>query len=187
MTIDIFTDGVSTERSDRDQTPNIARKPTSAKWLRILVIAFIGYIAFTSLRKRPIPPAPNPIDAKGFRVLIVEETERRAELSQGQHLAMFSIDVRKWLDDNCAKDNDQPARLIIDSETDLRPYGETWVAMRQYATPPYPCIVVSNPPDVVRHDIRRDIDPQRLIEMLKPAKSKSRNTQPNNVPQGDQR
>jgi hypothetical protein len=144
-------------------------------WLALTLIGILIYAMLQRSSDSPTPPSP--IDEPGFRVLVVEETERRAELSQGQHHALFSTEVRQWLDDHCIRDSEgHPARLFVDSDTDLNGFGKSWESMREFASPPYPCMVVSNPPSLVRIAIKRDMNPNRMIAALSRERTKTRKT-----------
>ena len=49
----------------------------------------------------PAPPEPAPIPAEGFRVLTVVETGELSKLAGGQHAALYSKEVRDYLNSRC--------------------------------------------------------------------------------------
>lgn len=175
MSVDIFaessTDNISEQPHRTDPTSNSPSATPGRSWIAPVLVAVLVYVLMSD---RTSPRPPSPIDEEGFRVLVVEETEKRSELTPGQLQSLLSVNVRRWLDENCAKDNGQPARLIVDSDTDVRSYGPSWQSMREQAKRPFPCIVISHPPGLTVRSIGRDFNPDRMIELLQQTKGGSR-------------
>ena len=163
MSIDIFAD---------DQSPSTqTRQPNFSNAVKFLLIGLaIAYFVMRPSGDGDDDGDRENVDVAGLHVLIVEETEKRGELTQGQINSMLSVSVREWLDENCAKVDGQPARLLVDSHTDISKHGNPWNLMREKATPPYPCVVVANDGKVSREDVRGDFDPQRMIEAIEASK-----------------
>jgi hypothetical protein len=109
----------------------------------------------------------DPITDKGYRALVIYENDNLKNYTQGQINALNSIQVRKWLDANCAKDGEANGYTLADVDTPLDKLSPSLQAMRTLAKPPYPCVVIANPPKrTVVEEIRGDFDPARLIETL---------------------
>lgn len=109
----------------------------------------------------------NPITDKGYRALVIYEDDNLKNYTQGQINALNSIQVRKWLDANCAKDGEANGYTLADVDTPLDKLSPSLQAMKALAKPPYPCVVIANPPKrTVVEEIRGDFDPARLIETL---------------------
>ena len=165
MSVDIFADQPADRVAIR-RGQTIGPKAQRG-WTWIIVVALV-FCFFADRNQKPQPP--NPIDEKGFRVLVVEETESRRDLSEGQLQALLSLKVRRWLDDNCADVDGEPARRFIDCDTDLADAGATWQEMKRHAHEPFPCVVISHPPNLSVHAISRDFDADRLLGLLQQAK-----------------
>ena len=91
-------------------------------------------------------PGRAPVAVKGFRFLIVEETEDRAKLTEPQRQILFSPDIRSYAAGHCAKgpDGKTPEFRIFDKDADLSHESDVWrqfMAVKREATP---WLVVSN-------------------------------------------
>ena len=96
------------------------------------------------------PPIPNPtpITEKGFRVLIVEETEDRINLPKGQLEILLSLadgGVRKFLETKCVKDaKGNPEFRILDKDNDLSRDSKVWQDAWKIPHTPLPYLIATN-------------------------------------------
>lgn len=94
------------------------------------------------------PPVPSPITEKGFRVLIVEETEERINLTPTQREILLSLadgSVRKFLEEHCVKDSKgNPEYRILDKDNDLSKDSKVWQDAWKLPHTPLPYIIASN-------------------------------------------
>lgn len=91
------------------------------------------------------PPGPAPIPLDGLRVLMVYDADSLARLPAAQHSIFFSAEVRKYLNEHCAKGPSGTAewRLYpksVDNSADL-PH---WRAAMARERKSLPWIVISN-------------------------------------------
>ena len=93
MSIDIFAD---------DQSPSTqTRQPNFSNAVKFLLIGLaIAYFVMRPSGDGDDDGDRENVDVAGLHVLIVEETEKRGELTQGQINSMLSVSVREWLDEN---------------------------------------------------------------------------------------
>ena len=115
-----------------------------AIWVFAIVAAAIGLSGCTP----PLPPAPNPPEpdphpvdptpvVDGFRVLIIEETERRRELPPDQLAILTSAPFRAWLGQQGAESR------IWDQQVDTAFEDDGWRAMLAVKRTSLPWIVVT--------------------------------------------
>ena len=96
------------------------------------------------------PPIPNPtpITEKGFRVLIVEETEERVNLPKSQLEILLSLadgGVRKFLEMKCVKDSKgNPEFRILDKDNDLSRDAKVWQDAWKIPHTPLPYLIATN-------------------------------------------
>lgn len=118
----------------------------------------------------PVPPAPVPIPAAGFRVLLVEEKDDRGTIPQPQLAAMFSTQVRDYLNRKCAKgpDGKTPEWRFWDKDVVLSAESETWQKIWTATKPQLtklPAVVVINGTDGKVFDM--PADEAGLLALLK--------------------
>lgn len=104
---------------------------------------------------------------RGFRAMIVYDATKVGSLTEGQQAVLTSVPVRQWLDANTVKDDGNNGYWIGDVDTQLDKLSPALQAMKREAKPPYPCVIISNPPKrLLVEELRRDIGPQRFIQLL---------------------
>lgn len=109
----------------------------------------------------------NVVTDRGFRAMIVYDATNVGSLTEGQQAVLTSVPVRQWLDANTVKDDGSNGYWIGDVDTQLDKLSPALQAMKREAKPPYPCVIVSNPPKrLLVEELRRDIEPQRFIQLL---------------------
>ena len=102
----------------------------------------------------PVPPTPTPdnpplVNAPGLRILILEESSQRDQLTLGQREVLFGGQVRNWLRSNCITEPANPdgAYRIWDKEWNpqIDPDATNWGAIRAKADPKsLPWMVITN-------------------------------------------
>jgi hypothetical protein len=116
------------------------------------------------------PPGPPPIPGTGLRVLFIEETANRTDLTPEQREILFGRGpgtVWDWLDQNCVKGPGGPERWLFDK--DANPAITELANALKGPHPVLPAVVASNGRtgfDVPLGDMR----PAQLIEKLKQLK-----------------
>lgn len=101
-------------------------------------VAVHGCVAPQPPDPPPPDPPPHPVDPKpkpvspivgdGYRVLMVYEKTKTADLTPGQHEAIFGIAIRDYLDSKCAKGSGQwPEYRIWDKDTKTGFQPKYWV------------------------------------------------------------
>ncbi len=92
-------------------------------WFQWALIVAVCVLLFAQFRGCPaIVPHVDPDEKSvdGLHVLILEKTEDRSELPQGQLAIFTSSELREWYAKNCATEaNDNPAYRLLDTEDDL--------------------------------------------------------------------
>jgi hypothetical protein len=112
--------------------------------------------------------APNtlPIEGKGLRVLMIEETQDRSKLPPDQTLIFTSGVIADYLNANCAKEKDgHPAWYILDKDTDMSNAASVWKKAMKIPHDPTPWILISNGRKGVSRPLPKTVDEtQKLIE-----------------------
>jgi hypothetical protein len=92
------------------------------------------------------PPTPAPIPGDGLRVLIVYEQDDQAKYLPSQMAQLYSIVLRKWLNEVCAKaPNGQPEYRVLDEEAEVGPdSGKLWIDAVKRPRQSTPWLIVSN-------------------------------------------
>jgi hypothetical protein len=95
----------------------------------------------------PTPPAPPaPIPGDGLRVLIVYEQDDQAKYAPSQVAQMYSIVLRKYLNEVCVKaPNGQPEYRVLDEEVEAGPdSAKIWIDAIKRPRASMPWLIVSN-------------------------------------------
>lgn len=107
------------------------------RWLPWVLIALLALASAGG-----VPGGKVPIEADGFRVLIVEDIAARSKLPQSQKIIFSSPDVRDYLEKHCAKDG---YRILPDG-TNMEDADPSWQKAMKLERKSLPWIVVSAPP-----------------------------------------
>lgn len=89
-------------------------------------------ILLALLLRSQLPNPLNPVtpldpDADGLTVLVVYESDpNESDASYDQRVAMASVTVREWLNENCGKIDGYPAWRFVDDETDVSKDDPIW-------------------------------------------------------------
>lgn len=107
----------------------------------IALLLFIGGVILLIQQQA----GSSPIDAPGFRVLIVYENTETHKLPKEQVSIFTSTILRAWLIEHCAKDADgTPDYQIFDQHTDLQYESEIWQDTMARPRESLPWLVVGN-------------------------------------------
>jgi hypothetical protein len=71
-------------------------------------------------------PSVRPINAEGFRVMLVYEDATLSQMPEEQKSVIFSTEVRRFLLDHCEKANGSPDFRIVTDKTDLSNDQSYW-------------------------------------------------------------
>lgn len=102
----------------------------------------------------PVDPVPLPAETRGLRVLFVYESS--ANLTPGQQSVLYSVHVRMWLNEHCAKVDGHPEWHCWDKDIDVTGESELWRAVWSYAKPKLgslPCVLVLRDTSGRIHDL----------------------------------
>lgn len=93
-----------------------------------------------------VPDRLDPIPGDGFRVLVVYESEQLKDYPRAQVDALYSSDVRAYLDAKCvAGQSGWPDYRILDKDADLSLDATWWQEAMKRPRQSLPWIVVDSP------------------------------------------
>jgi hypothetical protein len=95
------------------------------------IVMLLGGLLFLFGDGLPSPidllsPGVRPINAEGFRVMLVYDDSKLSSMPESQKSAIFSSDVRKLLLENCAEDDGNPDFRIVTDKSDLSKDKKHW-------------------------------------------------------------
>jgi len=117
--------------------PSTVQKTTNVQgWvilgLVVLVYFLGGMMIRLSLQDSGADGEDSP-KVKGLHVLVVYESDladaAAADTSTKQRIAMGSVRVHKWLDENCVKVQDAPAWRMLDKDTPMNNEEPVWKSL----------------------------------------------------------
>jgi hypothetical protein len=120
------------------QTPQ--QHPTGAPWetvVRVLPwVLLVGVIGWFVIRGQH---GSEPIGVEGLRVLVVEESADRGDLTADQIAIFNSVEIREAV---TAADGQM---LVLDADDDTRKLLPEWQALRNRIRSRPPVVVIANP------------------------------------------
>ncbi len=156
--------------------PVPATSPRPVNWFQWALIALVCVLLYSQFRGCPsVVPNVDPDDKSvdGLHVLILEKTEDRSELPQGQLAIFTSSELREWYAKNCATEaNDNPAYRLLDTEDDLSKDYEVWQFLREKVSMDPPCVLLADGNRGEQFKLPKD--PEAMLAALKKFKGRSK-------------
>lgn len=120
------------------QTPQ--QHPTGAPWatvVRVLPwVLLVGVIAWFAMRGQH---GIEPVGVEGLRVLVVEESADRGDLTADQIAIFNSVEIREAV----TAANGQ--MVVLDADDDTRKLSREWQTLRDRIRSRPPVVVIANP------------------------------------------
>lgn len=111
-------------------------------------------------------PAIDPIPGDGFRVLIVYESESLKDYPRAQVDALYSADVRDYLDSKCVKgESDWPDYRILDQHADMTADAIWWQEAMKRPRQSMPWILIDSPQGGFEGPMPASVE--TMLELLK--------------------
>lgn len=113
----------------------------------LIVFAIYRMMGGEGVLPIPVPPKVKPIEASGFRVLVVYESNDLSKYPASQLSVINSTEIRSYLMSKCAREGNQPDYRFLDEDADLSQDYAHWQKAMTRPRTTLPWIVIGGDND----------------------------------------